>query len=236
VRESAVSLASEGDLVVVGAGGFGRETVEAIRALNACGASWQLLGYLDDNPMLRGKQVDGTLVLGGLTEAKNMADAFFVVCTGRPDNYASRPRVVDRLGLPPDRYATIVHPAATVSSSSRIGPGSVLLANVVLTAAVTIGSHVAIMPNATITHDDIIDDFVTIASGVGLGGHVCIGQGAYVGAGALIREGRSVGKRAMVGMGSVVLADVPAGQVWTGIPARYLRDVDTPGTDERNAK
>jgi sugar O-acyltransferase (sialic acid O-acetyltransferase NeuD family) len=232
-----VSLVSAGGkLVVVGAGGFGRETVESIRAMNACGAAWQLLGYLDDNPALRGSRIDGTPVLGGLTEAKNLADASFVVCTGRPDNYASRPVIVNRLGLPPDRYATIVHPAATVSSSSRIGPGSVLLANVVLTAAVTIGAHVAIMPNVTITHDNVIEDFATIASGVCLGGHVRIGQGAYVGSGALIREDRSVGRRAMVGMGSVVLADVPAGQVWIGMPARYLRSVDTPGIDERIAQ
>ena len=36
------------ELVVVGAGGFGRETVEAVRALNAAGARWRLAGYLDD--------------------------------------------------------------------------------------------------------------------------------------------------------------------------------------------
>jgi sugar O-acyltransferase (sialic acid O-acetyltransferase NeuD family) len=223
-RESIVTIATHGrHLVVVGAGGFGRETVEAVRAMNSCGASWQLLGYLDDNPALKGVHVDGTPVLGGIAEAKNLPDASFVVCTGRPDNYVSRPELVDRLSLPPDRYATIVHPTAAVSSSSRVGPGSVLLASVVLTAAVTIGSHVAVMPHVTLTHNDVVSDFATIASGAHLGGHVCIGRGAYVGAGALIREDRSVGKQAMVGMGSVVLNDVPEGQVWAGVPARYLR-------------
>jgi sugar O-acyltransferase (sialic acid O-acetyltransferase NeuD family) len=226
-----VSVAPGGQLVVVGAGGFGRETVEAVRAMNDGGASWQLMGYLDDNPLLQAKQIDGIPVLGGITEAKNLPDASFVVCTGRPDNYASRPVIVDRLGLPADRYATIVHPAATVSSSSRVGPGSVLLANVVLTAAVIIGSHVAVMPHVTITHDDIVEDFATIASGVCLGGHVRIGQGAYLGAGALVREGRAVGKRAMVGMGSVVLTDVPEEQVWIGVPARYLRNTDIQCTE-----
>ena len=221
---------------MVGAGGFGRETVEAIHAMNACGASWQLLGYLDDDPRLRGNQIDGTPVLGGITEARNLCDTCFVVCAGRPDDYSSRPRIVDRIGLPAERYATIVHPAATVSSSSRIGPGSVLLANVVLTAAVTIGSHVAIMPHVTITHDDVIEDFATIASGVCLGGHVRIGQAAYLGAGALIREGRSVGKCAMVGMGSVVLTDVPEEQVWIGIPARYLRNADGRSVNEKEPK
>jgi sugar O-acyltransferase (sialic acid O-acetyltransferase NeuD family) len=227
-----VNTTPGGDLVVVGAGGFGRETVEAVHAMNSSGASWQLLGYLDDDPALKGEHVDGMPVLGGIAEARNLPDASFVVCTGRPDNYVSRPRLVDRLDLPPDRYATIIHPTVAVSASSRIGPGSVLLANVVLTAAVTIGSHVAVMPHVTLTHDDVIGDFATIASGARLGGHVCIRQGAYVGAGALIREDRFVGKQAMVGMGSVVLNDVPDGQIWVGVPARYLRRVDIRCVDE----
>lgn len=219
-----MSVAQYGKLVLVGAGGFGRETADAVHAMNTCGASWQLLGYLDDNPVLQGTFINDTPVLGGISEVKNLPDTSFVVCTGRPDNYVSRPGIVDRLGLSADRYATIVHPTAAVSASSRIGPGSVLLANVVLTAAVIIGSHVAVMPHVALTHDDVIGDFATIASGVLLGGHVRIGKGAYLGAGALIREGLNVGKRAMIGMGSVVLDDVPEEEVWIGAPARYLRN------------
>jgi len=147
-----------------------------------------------------------------------------VVCTGRPDNYLSRPRIVGELDLPAERYATITHPTAAISASSRVGPGSVLLAHVVLTAAVRIGSHVAVMPQVTLTHDDVVGDFATLASGARLGGGVRVGAGAYVGAGALVRENRAVGPGSLVGMGSVVLSDVPAGQVWTGVPARFLRD------------
>lgn len=227
-----MTAAPGGDLVVVGAGGFGRETVEAVRASTARGASWRLLGYLDDDPALQGRNLDGTPVLGGLEELWNLPNASVVVCTGRPDNYRSRPRIVTNLDLPTERYATIVHPTAAVSTSSRIGPGSVLLAFVALTAAVSIGSHVAVMPHVTLTHDNFIEDFATIASGVCLGGHVHIGKCAYVGAGALVREGRSVGACSLVGMGSVVLNDVPAQEVWAGVPARYLR-VSNTGNDHR---
>jgi sugar O-acyltransferase (sialic acid O-acetyltransferase NeuD family) len=217
-----------GDLVVVGAGGFGRETVDAVRAMNACGASWRLLGYIDENPSLAGTQIDGVPILGGIRELSGLSDAFVVVSTGRPDNYVSRPRIVAELGLPVERYATIVHPSAAVSASSRIGVGSVLLACVVLTSAVTVGSHVVVMPHVTLTHDDTIDDFATLASGVCLGGQVRIGRAAYLGAGALIREGRSVGSCALVGMGAVVTTDVPAREVWAGVPARRLRAADIP--------
>lgn len=217
-------MAPNGELVVIGAGGFGRETAEAIRASNAAGATWRLLGYLDDDPALAGSCIDGVPVLGGISELADLPGASVVVCTGRPDSYLSRARIVKELDLPADRYATIVHPAAAVSASSRIGPGSVLLAAAVLTTAVRIGSHVAVMPHVTLTHDDVVADFATLASGVRLGGGVNIGENAYVGAGAMVRENRSVGCCALVGMGSVVLGDVPAGQVWTGVPARYLRD------------
>jgi sugar O-acyltransferase (sialic acid O-acetyltransferase NeuD family) len=215
--------APDRELVVVGAGGFGRETVEAVRALNACGAGWRLLGYLDDDPALAGTIIDGTPVLGGITELKSLPAALVVVCTGRPDNYASRPRIVQALDLPAERYATIVHPTASVSASSQVGPGSVLLAHTALTAAVSVGSHVAVMPHVTLTHDDVVADFATLASGARLGGGVRIGRGAYLGAGALVREGRTVGPWALVGMGAVVTTDIPAGQVWAGVPARYLR-------------
>lgn len=212
-----------GDLVLVGAGGFGRETAEAVHAMNAVGASWHLLGYLDDDPTLHGSHIDDTVVLGGIETLKSLPDASVVVCTGRPDNYLSRRRIVEMLGLPAERYATIVHPAAAVSRSSRIGPGSVLLAHAVLTTAVNVGSHVAIMPHATLTHDDTIGDFATLASGVLLGGGVHIGQCAYLGAGTLVREHLTVGAGALIGMGSVVISDVPRGEVWVGVPARYLR-------------
>jgi sugar O-acyltransferase (sialic acid O-acetyltransferase NeuD family) len=221
-----------GDLVVVGAGGFGRETVDAVLAMNAHGASWRLLGYLDDNPSLAGQQVNGAPVLGGVRELGNLPNTFVVVTTGRPDNYASRPGIIAALDLPAERYATIVHPSATVSASSQIGPGSVLLACVVLTSGVRIGAHVRIMPHVTLTHDDLVGDFSTLASGVCLGGGVCVGQCAYVGAGALVREDRTVGSGALVGMGSVVTVDIPPHEVWAGVPARCMRAAEVSVTSQ----
>lgn len=213
-------------LVIVGSGGFGRETAEAVRALNAAGTRWRLAGYLDDDPAQHGNVIDGVPVLGSTGELNNMPDVSVVVSTGRPGNYVSRPRIVETLGLPPERYATIIHPSAVVSSTSQVGPGSILLAQTVLTASVTVGSHVAIMPHVILTHDDVISDFATLASGVCLGGGVHVGWCAYVGAGALVREHRSIGSCALVGMGAVVTQDIPPHEVWAGIPARHIRESD----------
>lgn len=53
-----------------------------------------------------------------------------------------------------------------------------------------------------------------------LGGRVVIGEGCWLGSSAAIRQGVTVGDRALVGMGAVVIEDVPADVVVTGVPAR----------------
>jgi len=207
------------DLVIVGAGGFARETVSAIEASGA----WNLVGFLDDDPALTGTIRAGYPIIGPLDQVHALDGVQFVVGmanAGRPD---IRRRIVTRLGLPAERFATVVHPAAQVGAGCTIGAGTVLLAGTVLTADVTVGAHVAVMPHTVLTHDDVIEDYVTIAAGVRLGGSARIGTTAYLGSGALIRESVTIGAGALVGMGSVVLADVPPDQVWVGNPARHLR-------------
>lgn len=208
------------DLVIVGAGGFARETAAAVRTL---GDTWRLLGFLDDDETLHGRYRQGVPILGGIDAVRELPTAAVVVCVGNPRDYAARSRIVRRLALPPERYATIVHPSAAVGAGSVVGPGSVLLAHVALTADVRVGAHVTVMPQVVLTHDDMVADFVTIASGVRVGGGAVIGRGAYLGAGALIREALTIGDWSLVGMGSVVLHDVPPGEVWAGSPARFLR-------------
>lgn len=218
------------DLVIVGAGGFARETAAAAQVVNRVSQTWRLRGFLDDDPALAGTRRAGLPVLGGLATLAKLPDAAVVVGVGNPRDWTGRQRIVSRLALSPDRYAIVRHPAAEVGAGSSVGPGSVLLAGVVLTADVTVGAHVAVMPHAVLTHDDRVADHVTIATGVRLGGGVVVEHGAYLGAGALIREGVTVGAGAQVGMGAVVLRDVPPGEVWVGSPARYLRDAKLPDT------
>jgi sugar O-acyltransferase (sialic acid O-acetyltransferase NeuD family) len=215
-------------LVVIGAGGFARETAQAVRDTG----EFKLLGHLDDNPALHGTEVDGVPVLGGCDLVHDLPEARVVICVGNPRDYAGRARLVRRLGLPTDRYATVIHPTAAVSATSVIGPGSVLLAHCVLTAAVRLGAQVAVMPHVVLTHDDVVEDYATLTSGVRLGGGVRLERGAYVGSGALVREGTTVGAWSQIGMGSSVLGDVPPGEVWVGSPARRLRAADAPALEE----
>ncbi|HET7486286.1 MAG TPA: acetyltransferase [Acidimicrobiales bacterium] len=215
-------------LILVGAGGFARETAEAVRALNVVRPTFDLLGFVDDAPALAGQVVDGLPVLGPVATVGERADARVVVCTGSPGDYTTRRRLVERLDLAAERYATVVHPAAVVPRSATLGHGTVVLAGTVLTTSVQVGAHVAVMPLVVLTHDDVVGDFATFGAGAGLAGGVTVGEGAYVGAGALVREHRTIGAWSLLGMGAVLTSDMPAGEVWAGVPASRLRRADIP--------
>ncbi len=207
-------------LLLIGAGGFARETIELVRAINRQAPTWDLLGLLDDNPDLHGQEVLGVPIVGSCAYAAQHPDALVVACVASPDDPLRRLRLVERLGLPLERYATLVDPRAAIAESATIGPGSVVHANSVFTADLRLGAHVAVMPGVILTHDDEVEDGVTFGAGVRVSGAVRIERGAYIGSGALLREKITIGAGALVGMGALVTRSVPAAEVWLGAPAR----------------
>jgi sugar O-acyltransferase (sialic acid O-acetyltransferase NeuD family) len=205
------------DLVLVGASGLAREALAVI----AESGSHRVLGVLDD----AAGRIDGTFsgvpVLAGIDDAHRFSRAELLVCVG---SGVARERIVGRLAaIAGDvSYATVVDPSVRNPAACSIGVGSILLSHVSITAAVTLGDHVVVMPGTTLTHDDAVDDFATLAAGVSLGGGVHIARAAYLGMNAAVLPGVRVGSRAVVGMGAVVLSDVPDGETWAGVPARRL--------------
>lgn len=209
-------------LLLVGAGGFARETLELIRAVNRREATWNVIGLLDDDERRLGEQVHGVEIIGSSEAVHDHPDAMVVCSVASPRDPLRRLRLVVDLDLPEERYATLVHPAAVVPETASIGPGSVLHAATVLTADVELRSHVAVMPAVVLTHDVRVGEGVTFGAGVKSAGGVVVERGAYVGSGALLREGVVVGAGSTVGMGAVVTRSVPAGEVWAGVPAARL--------------
>lgn len=205
-------------LLLVCAGGLGREVAEAVQV-----AGRDVLGFLDDDPARRGTSVHGLPVLGGVCDAGRTPGAQLVLCAGDGGAREDLARRLARAGLTDRSYATVIHPAASVPPSCHVGAGSVLLAGTVLTADVRVGRHVVCMPRVVLTHDDVVEDFATLCAGAVLGGSVRVGRGALLGMSSSVRPGVTIGRAAVLGMGAVALTDVPAAEAWAGVPARPLR-------------
>lgn len=203
------------DLILLAASGLARELASADLR------DTRVVGVLDDNRELHGTECAGATILGGLELASEL-DAQFVLCMG--DGRARRQayRRLAALGIPDLRFEPVIDGSVRVPRSCSVGAGSILLAGTVLTASVAIGRHVVIMPHVTLTHDNVVDDFATLATGVVLGGSVRVGEAAYLGMNASVRQGLVVGREAVVGMGAVVLEQVPDSETWAGVPARAI--------------
>jgi sugar O-acyltransferase (sialic acid O-acetyltransferase NeuD family) len=216
-------------LLLIGAGGLAREAAEAVRAAG----DRELIGFLDDDPARWGTSPGGVPVLGGLERVGDHPRAELLLCPGHGRGRAILRRRLAGYGVSDERYATVVHPRAEVPGSCTVGAGSILLAGVVLTADAHVGRHVAVMPNAVLTHDDVVEDYVSICASVALAGCVRVREGAYLGQGCLVREGLTVGAWSVVGMGAAVTRDVGDAQVWAGVPARLLHPSAGPPVDAR---
>lgn len=57
-------------------------------------------------------------------------------------------------------------------------------------------------------------------------GEVKIGDGAFIGANVIICQPVTIGEKACVAAGAVVTKDIPAGEIWGGVPAKFLKKVD----------
>lgn len=210
--------------MLIGAGGTSREIADTVNAINSQEARWNLLGFLDDDVAKQGTSIDGLPVLGRTATAADF-DAQFIIGIAGWRNPMARRAIVERLGLPRERYATIIHPSARISPHAVIGSGTAILQNVVVTPGTMIGDHTIILQNVAMAHDQVVEDYVTIASGATVAGFVKLGAGCYLGAGCTIMNGVRVNAGALVGVGAVVMNDVPPGRTVAGNPARPLPDL-----------
>ena len=211
------------EIVVIGAGGFGRETLDVIEAINEANGTgrWHVVGVVDDSPApvnlerLRARAYE---YLGSV--ARNLE-------TREPATYAigigsssARARMVADLDGSGWSAATLVHPSASVGSAAVIEAGVVVCGGVQVSTNVRLGRHVHLNPGSIIGHDSQLGDFVSVNPGAIISGEVTVGSGVLIGAGAVVLQGIAIGSGATVGASACVTRTVMPESVVKGVPAR----------------
>lgn len=205
------------ELVIFGAGGHGRETLDIVEAINAVEPTWAFAGFVDDGEVIADRLERRDVSLLGTTELLADSEPRYVIGIGSP---AVRAKLDEQLTAWVRIAATLIHPAATVASDNRIGDGVLLAAGARVTTNVTLGRHVHLNVNAVVSHDCVIGNYTTLSPGSLVNGDVQVGTGVFLGTGAIITPGITIGDHAVIGAGAVVVNDVPPGVTVKGVPAR----------------
>jgi sugar O-acyltransferase (sialic acid O-acetyltransferase NeuD family) len=210
-------------IIILGTGGTCVDILEIIEDIRKGSPLPPCIGFLDEPGAHLPASIEGLPVLGEPADARRFPEALFVNGTGSPNSYWYRDETTARTGVPAERFATLIHPSATVSHRARIGRGVVVFPGAVIHSNTVIADHVLILSNAIVNHDCHVDSHTIIAAGAQLTGGVHLEPSVYVGANATVLGGLRIGKSALVGAGAVVCHPVADRQVVTGAPARFLR-------------
>ena len=206
-------------LLIVGAGGFGREILCWARDVEPTQSEWRIGGFLDANP----GALDGFAVpLKILGDPAEFAPAETDLCICAIGDPATKQRIVTGLAARGAQFATLIHPTAVIGLNCRIGDGAILCPGVVVTSHVTLGRFVTLNLGATVGHDARLGDWCTLYVHADLAGKVSLGEAVLAGSHSFVLPGVTVGARAVVGAGAVVTRHVPARSSVFGVPAKVI--------------
>lgn len=206
------------DLIVIGAGGYGREVIQWAADCNRQAARWNILGFLDPNPdALCGSNCPYP-VLGTDQDWVPTEDQEFAVAVADP---TKKERIVSDFSARGARFATIVHPTAFIAEGASIGYGTVVYPQACISIDAKVGRFCTIQTTG-LGHDVTVGDYSTISSFCNLMGHVTLGKRVFLGSHCAVVPGTAIEDDAYVGVGSVVLRRVRAGTKVYGNPARKI--------------
>lgn len=186
----------------------------------AAGRPIQPVGYIDDNPAVRGQYLLGLPVFGQIAARAQVRHDSLIIAIG--DNQTRR-RLASELGADGTPLARAIHPTAVIANGVTLGPGVMVCARAVINPGATIGANVIVNTASTIDHHSRVGDHAHIAPGVCTGGDVQIEEGALIGIGTTVMPQRRVGAWSVIGAGSLVQRDIPSGSVAFGVPAQVRK-------------
>ncbi len=212
-------------LIIIGAGGFGREVHDWASDAAAVGADWTVAGFLDDNPAA----LDGfgmpVGILGSPRTFEPTGDDRFVCAIGEPQDKLRIARDLRSRGA---RFTNVIHPTAHVGRRNRLGTGLILCPYSVITTNVTVGDFVSLNLHGTIGHDATVGDGCTLNNHTDVTGWVRMGEGVFLGSHASVLPHAKVGDYARIGAGTTVLRSAKPHTTIVGVPGKRLRMFESP--------
>ena len=212
-------------LIIIGGAGHG-SVIEACLKDNRKRYSdleWDLKGFCNDYD----KEVDGYPVLGKLTDIPKLIEQGYWFIWGIhliARNYKTA-ELYDSLKIPKDRLATVIHQSAFIDDTVVIEPGCLVMYNAYIAPRTHIGESTMIKANTNIGHDVKIGRLSHIAMGSTIVSFGEVGECADVAVSATALAHTRIGNYSMLSASALATHNIPDGEIWAGVPARFLRQM-----------
>lgn len=204
------------DVIIVGAGGLGREVLWVIEATNRIEPTWNVLGFIDDNLGALDGYALNYRVLGTIQDWQPSGGEEYVLAIAAP---RIKEKLVPVLKARGARFATIVAPTSDVGDRTTLGEGVVIVNDVRINIDAKIGDFVFFNTLATVGHDVVIGDYCTLGPKSSIAGATKMGRCVHVGGLASAHQGITVGDYATIGMNSAAIRSVKPNTTVMGVPA-----------------
>jgi len=209
-------------IVIVGAGGFGREVLQWARDAWPEQAS-RVGGFLSDDPHRLDGFKTGAAILSAVGNYRPAAGDYLLLGIGVP---YSRRRVAEQLLAWDARFLTLVHPRAIVAPTASIGHGAIICPFAIVSDSAELGRFVLANYHASFGHDAAAGEYAVLSPYATLGGGARIDEEVFLGLHASVGPGIAVGARSKVSANSCVLSATPADSLVYGVPGRVVPRVD----------
>ncbi|HOA74806.1 MAG TPA: acetyltransferase [Phycisphaerae bacterium] len=210
--------------VIVGAGGHGRVVLDILLSARR----YRPVGFLDSNPALHGRRMDGLPILGDLSALSGLAAQGITSAVVAIGDNGTRRGFADEIEAAGFTLINAIHPSANLAHNVSLGRNIVIAAGALVCAHCQIGDSVILNTGSIVDHETMVGTAAHICPGARIAGRVTIEAGAFVGIGATVLQCLRIGYDAVVGGGAVVTRDVEPMTTVVGVPARPIRTAMDP--------
>ena len=207
------------NLIIVCAGGFGREICNTAPDCYGYGTKFVLKGFLDDTESPLKDYPGYPPVLGSIDSYVIEPDDVFVCALGSVEG---KKKCVQRIEARGGEFISLVHKTATIARNTTLGRGCIIQEDARISCDIRIGNFVTIQDECMMGHDVCIGDWSHLNPRTFLGGGVILGEGVHLFPYAIVHPRRRVGDYASVGAGAFVIRNVKPHATVYGNPAREL--------------
>ena len=210
-------------IAIYGAGGFGREVACLIHKINEVKPEWELIGFFDDNPSLKGQMISHYAPCFGGWEELNNSNEELAVAMAIGNAKIVKP-LIDRITNEKIYFPSLIHPRVNFNdfSTVKIGKGNIIQGGCFFSCDVEVGDFNVLNGSVVLGHDDRIGSYNIFMPAVRVSGQVTIGDENYFGVGAIILQQLKIGNDTRIGAGCVLMTKPKDGCLYIGNPAKRV--------------